>query len=130
MKICKKCWEPRNHDNQLISLCKDCYYIKQSKTQQKPRKAIKKIWNNSNTTAKFSVETKKQIIERDKCCIICANPWTDAHHVYFWTECEYWKNRNDVNKWVLLCRLDHAKAHACTKWEGIRQKCIDYLKKI
>ncbi len=127
-KICKKCWWPRNHANPLISSCKDCYYIKQSKTQQKPRKAIKNIWNNSNTTAKFSVETKKAILERDKCCIICWNEWTDVHHFLFWTQCEYWKDRNNINKWVLLCRPCHAKCHACSKWEWIRQQTIDYLK--
>lgn len=127
-KYCKECW--KINENPLLKYCYEHKHLNKSINSLWAKKPIKNKWNNSNTTAKFLIETKKQIVERDKCCIICGSPWTDCHHVYFWTECEYWKNRNDVSKWVLLCRLCHWKAHACTKWEWVRQKCIDYLKKV
>ena len=62
--------------------------------------------------AKFNSDTKKEILFRDRYCIICKknNKYediTDYHHVYFWIEAEYWENRNDVNKWVWLCRNCH-----------------------
>lgn len=77
--------------------------------------------------AKFSNEVKKAMLDRDKQCIICWAPWTDCHHVYFWTESNYDDNRNDLDQGVILCRKCHNLAHSCKQWEWVRQKCIDYL---
>ena len=85
---------------------------------------------NKNTPAKFSKETKWAIMIRDKQCIICWKPITDIHHVFFSQQAEYWDDRNDINKWVGLCREDHDLVHWCKQWEWIRQFCIVYLKNI
>ena len=81
-----------------------------------------------NTTAKFSNKTKQIILDRDICCILCSKQWIDCHHVYFGLEAEYWKDRNDPDKWVLLCRECHKKPHWCKAGEWDRQKCIDYIR--
>ena len=78
-------------------------------------------------TAKFSTEVKTEICKRDKLCIFCASPWTDCHHVYFWTETNYWENRNELDQWVLVCRKCHEEIHSCSQWEGKRQEAINYL---
>lgn len=80
-----------------------------------------------NTKAKFSTKTKREVLERDKTCIICGKQWEDVHHVLFGLDAEYWPDRNNSDKWVLLCRVDHMNAHACHRWEWVRQRCIDYL---
>ena len=83
-----------------------------------------------NTKAKFSNKTKQIILDRDVCCIICGKPGTDCHHVYFGMESEYWKDRNDANKGVLLCREDHNMAHSCSSWEWVRHECIQYAESL
>jgi hypothetical protein len=79
--------------------------------------------------AKFTNKIKEEIYERDnKSCIICGiNTNLQFHHIYFWTESIYTKQRNKVNQGVTICFSDHLKAHWCKKWIWIRQKCIDYL---
>ena len=79
-------------------------------------------------TAKFSIDTKKQIYNRDKVCIFCGNPWTDCHHVFYSQETNYWEDRNEVNQGVLVCRTHHEEIHSCSMWEGKRQEAILYLK--
>lgn len=97
----------------------------------KEKKSVKKIKqvsiSNKNIAAKFSKEIKAAILIRDKHCIICNKPITDIHHVFFWTECEYLEDRNNVNKWVWLCRDHHNEVHWCKQLEWIRQECINYL---
>lgn len=85
--------------------------------------------------AKFSKETKEQILNRDLYCIICKTKWeynniTDYHHVFFWIEAEYWDDRNDVNKWVWLCRNCHYEIHHWKDWnnETYRNICKEYIK--
>ena len=96
--------------------------------EKKNHNRIKQIsTKNKNTSAKFSKETKWSIMIRDRQCIVCWKPITDIHHVYFWTQSNYWDNRNDVNQWVWLCRDCHNVVHWCEKWSWARQKCIDYL---
>lgn len=96
--------------------------------EKKSIKNIKKIsTKNKNIAAKFSKETKAAILIRDKHCIYCDRWITDIHHVYFWTESEHWKDRNDINKWVWLCRDCHNEVHSCKQWEWIRQQTINYL---
>lgn len=82
--------------------------------------------------AKFSINTKKKIHERDwGRCIICSNLPTDIHHAYFWPiEANYSPTRNDIDQWVTLCRRCHNECHAVWVWNWKRQKCIDYLKKM
>lgn len=80
--------------------------------------------------AKFSTEVKTAICIRDKVCIFCWNPGTDCHHVYFWTETNYWENRNEANQWVLVCRKDHEEIHSCPQWEWKRQEAINYINKL
>lgn len=84
-----------------------------------------------NTKAKFSKANKLAIYERDNwCCIICWQQATDCHHVYFGTESNYWKDRNDITQWVLLDRDCHNEAHSFKKGYWIRQDCIIYLKNL
>jgi len=129
MKKCKNCWEQRWHNNPLIALCKTCVYKKSESNPKQTR--IKQVSSkNKNTPAKFSVKTKREIVERDRVCIVCWEQWTDVHHVYFSQECEYWQDRNNIDKWVLLCRLCHWKCHACPSGEWVRQEVINYLKEI
>ena len=79
--------------------------------------------------AKFTNKVKEQIYIRDNySCIICW--WTNKlqfHHVYFWTESNYWKDRNEINQGVTICDTHHMECHSCKQWEWIRQKCIDYI---
>ena len=84
--------------------------------------------------AKFTTKTKKEIFDRDwGCCIICwTNQWIlDFHHVYYWSESNYWPDRNKTNQWVTICRENcHPEAHAFKRGGGIRQDCINYSLKI
>ncbi len=82
--------------------------------------------------AKFSNKTKEEIYERDnRSCIICwINTNLQFHHAYFATQSIYTKDRNKAYMWVTICFSDHLIAHSCSKWEWVRQECIDYLKKI
>ena len=77
--------------------------------------------------AKFSNKTKQEILERDVVCIFCWKQGTDVHHVYFWTESEYTKDRNNANKGVLVSRDCHLEIHSCSKWEWKRQEAINYI---
>ncbi len=83
----------------------------------------------SNTKAKFTNKIKMEILERDCRCIFCPSQITDCHHVFFGTDSNYWKNRNDLDQWVGVCRDCHNEIHSCSKWEWLRQKSIDYLRK-
>ena len=113
---------------QIQNLCTtNEHKFKEKKTHTKIKQVSTK---NKNTPAKFSKETKWAIMIRDKQCIICWKPITDIHHVFFSQQAEYWDDRNDINKWVGLCREDHDLVHWCKQWEWIRQFCIDYLKQI
>jgi hypothetical protein len=40
---------------------------------------------------------------------------------------EYWKNRNDANKLVLLCHDHHYKIHFQEWWRELNNKCKEYL---
>ena len=74
--------------------------------------------------AKFSNKVKQEIVERDMCCILCGKQGHSCHHVLFWMEAEYTPDRNNANKWVLLCFDCHNKAH----WDKeTREKCKRYL---
>lgn len=96
--------------------------------EKKYTKKIKQVsTKNNNIAAKFSKEIKAAILIRDKHCIICSRWITDIHHVYFWTQSEYWEDRNDINKWVWLCRDCHNEVHWCKQCEWIRQQTINYL---
>ena len=79
--------------------------------------------------AKFTNKTKEAIYERDwYCCIICGNNTSlHFHHCKFGTDSNYSSTRNDVSEWVTICANHHLECHWCSKWEGARQECIDYL---
>jgi len=128
-KKCKECWIKFTRYNTIQNKCNKCV---NKINKQKPLKSYKplkqKSKTNKNTTAKFNTKTKWEIKERDEYCIICWQEWTDFHHIYFSQEAEYWKDRNNSDKWVLLCRLCHWKAHWCKRWEWVRQECILYIK--
>ena len=127
MKLCKDCWNPRDHENILISRCKACQYLKSEKNVKQTR--IKTVsTKNKNTIAKFSSKVKAEILIRDKQCIFCKNPITDIHHVFFWIESNRTKTRNDTDQWVWVCRACHDEIHWCAVWEGKRQEAINYLK--
>ena len=92
----------------------------------KTREEKIRIWK----IAKFSQETKEEILNRDKHrCILCESiSILQVHHVLFWTETLYNEDRNTEKNWVTVCANCHwEKVHACRKWEWERQECIDYL---
>ena len=97
-----------------------------------PKKVIKYVsTKNKNTPAKFTKEVKAQILLRDKHCIFCNNAIQDYHHVFYWAiQAEHWQDRNNVNKWVWLCRAHHERIHHFSDWtsQELRNRCIEYLK--
>lgn len=126
MKKCKICWQPRNHNNPLNAMCKTCTY-KKSEQNKKQTRIKQKSPTNKNTPAKFSKETKVEILLRDKSCIFCNSPIQDFHHAYFSNQANYWKDRNNASQWVWICRSCHNACHACKMWSWKRQEAIDYL---
>jgi hypothetical protein len=77
----------------------------------------------------FSDKTKRKIYERDwERCIFCPQPPMDFHHVFFWIQTNYSKDRNKETQWVTVCRDCHNEIHSCSTWQWKRQKAIDYLK--
>jgi len=83
----------------------------------------------SRVKAKFTNEIKQAILERDEYkCILC---WSlqvaDIHHVYFWLQNESDETRNNIDKWVSLCRNCHDWCHSCKSWYWSRQETINYL---
>lgn len=124
-KKCKSCWRKRDHSNMLTSLCIKCYYLKQREKQNTEKEKTVE-WR----IALFSIDTKKEIYNRDKTCIICQLQITDYHHVYFWWQAEYTEDRNTKKKWVWLCRQCHHNIHNWIRWDNKRDYCINYLNKI
>lgn len=126
MKNCIYCG--LKNENSLLKYCKSCYYSEVIVNKEVKSYRIKqKSSKNSNIPAKFSNEIKKLILNRDIKCILCWKDWTDIHHVFFSNQAEYWNERNNIDKWVLLCRLCHWKCHSCKTWEWERQEVINYL---
>lgn len=79
--------------------------------------------------AKFNTTTKEKIYNRDNChCIFC-NAVTNLqfHHIYYWTESIYTKDRNKPHMWVTVCMKHYLEIRSCSKWEGKRQQAIDYI---
>lgn len=127
-KYCKQCG--KLNENPLLKLCREHYYQEQLDNPKQTRIKIKQVSSkNKNTPAKFTNETKAEILARDKTCIICWDIWTDYHHAYFWANANRGENRNDVDQWVLLCAKDHHEIHHWVEWKGklYRAKCIEYL---
>ena len=132
MKNCKDCWKPRGHNNPLISRCKGCTY-KRSEANPKQTRIKQVSSKNKNSIAKFTKETKQEIKDRDKHCILCPEEWTDYHHAYFWPiQANYWPDRNNADQWVLLCPDCHHSIHHWKdwKWKLNRAKSIEYLVKL
>lgn len=99
-----------------------------TKVKTQTTKIAKVSKTNKNNVASFSQKTKAQILLRDKTCpLMCGKPIQDFHHIYFGTQCEYWEDRNDVNKWIGLCRKCHEECHACSQWKWKRQAAISYV---
>jgi len=104
--------------------------LKSVKTK-KDKKPIKQVsTKNSNTPAKFTKKVKKEILDRDKVCCLCWDKWVDIHHIYFSNQAERWKDRNNIDKGLLLCRKCHDNVHWCKVWQWIRQESILYVKEI
>jgi hypothetical protein len=134
---CKSCNKRNSIEETLFkwvySFCDNfCYsnYQKDNKSSPKVKNTIRKVsLKNKNTIASFTSETKAQILIRDRHCIICWNWISDYHHIFYWWQAEYWEDRNNVNKWVWLCAIDHFKIHHWVDWisQELRYKCIDYI---
>lgn len=109
----------------IQNLCTDNKFnIKEKKTPTKIKQVSIK---NKNTVAKFSKETQATIMLRDKQCIWCGKPWSDFHHIYFWTQAMYTEDRNDSKYGCFLCRDCHNEAHGCEQWQWLREQFINYL---
>lgn len=130
-KNCKICWSEFICYNTIQNKCNKCVLdLQKQKWIKQTSIKIKQVsTKNKNTIAKFSSEIKAEILIRDKHCIFCSNPITDHHHIFYWWQAEHWPDRNEVNKWVWLCRLHHEKIHHFTDWtsQQLRQDCINYL---
>lgn len=130
MKTCKNCWKPRNHNNPLIALCKECTWKKSNENKKQTRIKINSVSKtNKNVPAKFTQAAKDKIKARDKVCIICWAEWTEYHHCYFWANANRWPDRNEYHQWVLLCHACHHEIHHGIKWKSrlYRATCIEYL---
>jgi len=107
--------------------------LKQEKQEQLNKILLWKI-------SKFTTETKVLILIRDRKCILCKKEWwkikwiMDYHHIYFWPHQTEYNNekRNDVTRWVWLCKEHHYEIHHWIKWKWIeyRSYCIEYLKNL
>jgi hypothetical protein len=79
-----------------------------------------------NTKRAFSKEVKEKVLDRDWSCIICGWLWEHFHHVLYWGDAEYWEDRNNANKLVLLCSYCHHRLHF--EWNNdYRLQCKKYL---
>lgn len=93
---------------------------------QFPKKQVDN--RKKNTKRKISHEVAQEVIERDKCCIICnKNSIAEIHHVFYWRMANYWPNRNDPDQLVGLCNGCHDHIHS-RWWQDYREHCIAYLK--
>lgn len=83
--------------------------------------------------AKFSRETKKKILERDKFCICpnCKTPYDGQHfhHVWYGQEAQYDEGRNGVDRGVLLCYRCHDAVHFKSGGRELNETFKIYLKK-
>ena len=80
-----------------------------------------------NTKAKFNNKVKEAIYNRENwVCFNCWSSWTDCHHYLYGLESERTIERNNVNKWVLTCRICHDIIHSCKSWQWLRQKAVEY----
>ena len=132
-KTCKECKSPFICYNTIQNLCSECMIAKHKQKPLKAYKSLNKVSKtNKNTPAKFSKQTKAEILDRDKVCIICWDTWTQFHHIYFWANSNRKENRNDLDQWVLLCEQDHFEIHQWVEWKGrlYRAKCIEYILKL
>lgn len=132
-KKCRKCKQTKTIDNyQPMNLGKygvssTCIICNNSKV--KTYKISNKSKTNKNVPAKFSSKVKAEILLRDKHCLFCPNWIQDFHHIFYGWQAEYWEDRNNINKWVWLCRHHHELIHHFTDGSSqkIRQQCIDYV---
>ena len=78
--------------------------------------------------AKYNTKQKQAIWDRDGwACVICwVNSPLEFHHCFFSTESMYTKDRNSLDYGVCVCAYHHRIAHSCSKWEWVRQQCIEY----
>lgn len=80
-----------------------------------------------NTKRSFPKEMKEEVMNRDRCCILCWDAKTmELHHVFYGSDAEYWENRNNANKLVWLCKECHYDIHSMWNRE-MRLRCISYL---
>lgn len=102
------------------------YKFKEKKPPTKIDKVSKK---NKNNVAKFSDKTKAAIFARDKHCLFCPDPIQTYHHIYYWSQAEYWPDRNDVSKGCGLCLRHHEMIHHFTDGSSqrLRKQCINYV---
>lgn len=132
-KKCKQCWE-LTHPPHLQKYCSpDCMTQAWVNMWWNNRKQLQKFSKtNKNEVAKFTQETKAIILIRDKRCILCPSVIKTYHHVYYGGQAEYWKDRNNPEKWVWLCISCHESIHHFSKWNSqeLRYKCIDYVKNL
>ena len=141
-KKCKDCKWERNHNNPLISRCRECQHIKTAckelkqftgyNTSKTKINAVSKT--RKSPPAKFSTKTKEEILERDGWCVIwwdCAE-WLVAHHAYFSNGANRTSTRNYLNQWVCLCWKHHFQLHNPTedKHKTYKWKTIMYLKSL
>lgn len=130
-KFCKNC--KKLNPNPLNKYCsQECLNLKWGYVLKSKTKIRNKSEKNNNTPAKFLIETKWKIKERDSSCILCGTEWSQYHHVYFWANANRKENRNDADQWVLLCEWCHYEIHHWIqwRWKEYRAKCIVYLQEL
>ena len=118
MKKCKNCWKPRNHNNPLLSLCKECYYTKELENK-KQLKFPKKTYKRKNTWEK---DLFLQIWnERQHICNKCGKnlpkmrTWNFSHIKSKWSRPDL---RLDPNNIELLCFACHFEYDHWLKYKG------------
>jgi hypothetical protein len=92
----------------------------------------KKVTDNrkKNPTRIIDKWVAQDVKIRDSVCIICTNPITQIHHVWFWGEKQLDTWRNGVDRLVGLCNECHHELHFGIKNLGYREFTKKYLKSI
>jgi len=133
-KKCKICWWPRNHNNSLNAMCKECTYKKSASNSKQTR--IRQVSDKKKVRLKetwWEVKTFEQVYKERKNCIICnkfvsePKTWCFAHIL---NKKDYPHLRNFTNNIAFVCSIDcHHVVDSRITWSNkkdIEQQILDW----
>lgn len=72
---------------------------------------------------KVKKEVYNKVLERDKYCRLCGNPYVQLHHIVYRSEDK--SKINDVENCIMLCINCHNKVHSNKHyWQPILKKIV------